>query len=98
MSRIFRFSAAVRPYPGQAAWRFATLPPDVAARVREAAGPRRKGWGSVPVEVGVGSSHWRTSVFPDRHSGSYLLPLKAEIRKRERLLDGDAFEFSLKVV
>ena len=45
-------------------WHFCTLPVDVADDVSIEAGPRG-GFGSVRVEVSIGSSTWRTSLFPD---------------------------------
>jgi hypothetical protein len=47
------------------------------------------GFGSVRVRVELGSSSWETSVFPEPGASTYLLPLKAEIRRREGLQDGD---------
>ena len=43
-------------------------------------------------------TRWRTSVFPDKRSGTFLLPLKAEVRKKERMLDGDTVRVDLRVV
>ncbi len=36
----------------------------------------------------IGKSEWKTSIFPDRHSNTYILPLKKEIRYQENLYDG----------
>jgi hypothetical protein len=38
-----------------------------------------------------------TSIFPDRKAGAYLLPLKAEIRKSEKIRAGDTVRFVLEV-
>ena len=70
------------------AWVFVTLPPDVGEEVRERAGPPR-GFGSVRVEVTVGSTTWRTSVFPDKVRG-YVLPVKKAVRRAESLEVGDS--------
>jgi hypothetical protein len=43
----------------------------------------------VRVEAALGGSRWRTSLFPDRTSGSYLLPVKKAVRDREGIDDGD---------
>lgn len=81
-----------------AAWRFVSLPKEVSERLRSDAGPRKRGWGAVPVEVRIKDARWRTSVFPDKRSGTFLLPLKAEVRKKERMLDGDTVRVDLRVV
>jgi Domain of unknown function (DUF1905) len=48
----------------------------------------RRAFGSLRVRVSLGRSTWSTSLFGDRRSGSYPLPLKAEIRTRERVEAG----------
>lgn len=79
------------------AWRFVTLPQDVAAGIRVLVPRRGPGFGSVRVTATVGATTWRTSVFPDAGSGSYLLPVKAEVRRRERLADGDAVRVAVEI-
>lgn len=91
------FSAELWRHDGDAAWHFVTLPVEVAEQVREEAGEPR-GFGSVRVEVTVGGSTWRTSVFPDTKKGSFVLPVKAEVRRREDLLAGDVVEVGLTVL
>ena len=44
-----------------------------------------KGWGSIPVTATIEVSSWKTSVFFDSKSKCYVLPIKAEIQKREKL-------------
>ena len=86
---FFEFSASVIPYPGMSAWRFVTLPRDITNEIHIRYKNQKKGWGSIPVLVTVGKTSWETSIFPDRKSQSYLLPMKLEIRKKEGILDGD---------
>ncbi len=79
-----------------ASWVFVTLPAEVADDIREMPLPRR-GFGSVKVRVRCGASEWRTSVFPDSRSGSYVLPLKKAVRAREGIDVGDTAAFELDV-
>lgn len=69
-------------------WYFASLSADDSAEIREQPRPRR-GFGSIRVEVNVGSSVWRTSIFPDSKTGCYVFPVKKAIRVTEALGDGD---------
>jgi hypothetical protein len=46
------------------------------------------GWGAIPVEVTLGKSIWRTSMFPLKKEG-YFLPVKKPILKKENLRAGD---------
>jgi hypothetical protein len=74
-------------------WVFLTLPPEVSDDVRLLSGPPT-GFGSVRVEVTLGTSTWRTSVFPDKARG-YVLPVKSAVRRREELELGDRVAVSL---
>jgi hypothetical protein len=76
-------------YSGESAWHFITLPADVSARIKFLQSGRRE-FGSVRVLVTIGKSTFETSVFPDSKSGCYLLPVKASIRKAEKIGHGDA--------
>jgi hypothetical protein len=89
------FTAEVWLYEGDAPWHFVTLPLDLADELRARTAGTRRGFGSVRVSVTLGSSTWSTSVFPDRRSSSYLLPIKAEIREREGIEAGDTVTISL---
>ena len=70
-------------------WRFLRLPVEVADEVRDTAG-EPAGFGSVRVHVRIGQTVWATSVFPEKATGSYLLPVKRSVREREGIDDGDS--------
>jgi len=71
------------------AWRFARVPENISAQIKEMQkGKLRRGWGAIYVEAKIGKTKWITSIFPDRHSATYLLPLKKEVRYEENLYDG----------
>lgn len=72
------------------AWFFITLPIDAAAYVGFYASGA-KGYGTQPVTVKVGETQWQTSVFPDKKSGSFFLPIKAAVRKIEKMNVGETF-------
>ncbi|MCZ8181513.1 MAG: DUF1905 domain-containing protein [Beijerinckiaceae bacterium] len=84
---IVEFTAPLKVWSGPAAWFFVALPQAEAGMIRMAV-PRR-GFGSVRVKARIGEARWTTSIFPDTKAGTYLLPVKAAIRKAERLSDGD---------
>ena len=86
------FKAPCWLYTGKGAWYFVTLPPDSAAEIsyfsKALNGGKRTGWGSVKVTVQIGKTIWQTSLFPDRKNKSYILPIKAAVRKAENIVDG----------
>jgi hypothetical protein len=80
------------------AWRFLGVPKEVAEKIKAGEkGKVRRGWGAMKVKAKIGKTEWSTSIFPDSRSGTYLLPLKKEIRKREGILDGDEVSISLQI-
>lgn len=79
---------------GKASWHFVTVPEAESRRIRFLVG-RPNGFGSVRVRVRIGSSRWSTSLFPDKASGCYFLPLKADIRNAERITTGDRVQVEL---
>ena len=74
-------------WSGESAWYFLALPGGLADEIR--ARTEHVGFVSVKVTATIGSSTWSTSVFPDASSGSYLLPVKAAVRRAEGIDDGD---------
>jgi hypothetical protein len=75
-------------------WHFITLPDDVVDDVLAEAGPRR-GFGSVRVKASIGSTTWRTSLFPDSASASLVLPVKKDVRTAQRIEAGSRCEVTL---
>ena len=75
--------------PTSTAWHFVTIDGDVADAIRAASPGRSAAWGSVYVHVTVGVTRWQTSVFPSKEVKGFLLPVKAAVRKAERLAEGD---------
>lgn len=83
-SHSISFSAPIWLYPGESAnWHFVTLTKEAAKKVQESQeGKKRRGWGAVKVKAEMEGVSWETSIFPDKQSGSYLLPIKAQVRKK----------------
>ena len=86
----YRVRAKVWLYPGAGGWHFVNLSPKQSAEIKARFGDASGGWGTLPVSVRIGNTEWRTSIFPDRKSGSYLFPIKAEVRKKERIAHGSS--------
>ena len=85
----FEFTAPLWRYPGEGGWHFVSLPPEIDDDFAEVTATIRAGFGSVRVAVTVGTTSWRTSIFPDSKTRTYLLPVKKEVRDAEKLETGD---------
>jgi len=102
MTDLIDFTAEIWLWPGDSPWHFITLPVQAADDLRfadgMANGGMRRGFGSIKVHATIGDTVWQTSVFPDKKSASYLLPLKAVVRRAESLAVGDRVHVQLQVL
>lgn len=81
-----------------ASWTFVSVPESESDEILDRAAGFTRGFGSVRVEVTVGTTVWRTSVFPDSQHGSYVLPVKRAVREAEGLRVGAPVLVSLRLV
>ncbi len=95
--RPYAFTAELWVHPGQGGWHFLTVPAEIGADIAEQTVPGRRGFGAVPVTAVVDGTAWRTSLFPDAASRSYLLPVRKGVRTAARLRAGDPVAVELEV-
>jgi hypothetical protein len=93
MNPTFKFKSEIQLWQGKAAWHFIIISKKLSLQIKGFEEKPRKGFGSMPVQVNVGKSQWKTSIFPK--DGTYLLPIKALIRKNEKISAGDRVEVEL---
>ncbi len=95
---VFKIKAKVWLYSGgSASWHFVSLPKNKSEDIKERFGSAKRGWGSIPVVVTIGEVVWKTSIFPDKKTATYFLPLKADIRKRAKIEEGDTINFTIEI-
>lgn len=93
----YKLRSEVFQYPGMGGWHFIGIPKKESEEIKKNFADKKRGWGSLPVIVTLGKSTWKTSIFPDKKSGTYLLPLKADIRKKEGIMHSDKVVFSIEI-
>jgi len=79
------FSGDLWYWRGPAPWFFVTVPAEACDAIR-AWSFVSYGWGMIPVTAKIGRTEWKTSLFPK--DGSYVVPVKAPVRKAEHLDEG----------
>ncbi len=79
-------------------WALVALPPELSREVDDSLTAPPRGFGSVRVEVTVGGSTWRTSLFPSKELDSYVLPVKKAVRRAEQLDMDDSATFTIRVL
>lgn len=95
---IFTFKAKVWLYSSDASsWHFVSVPKKQSDYIRERFESQKRGFGSIRVTVTIGTVVWKTSIFPDSKSGTYFLPLKAEIRRKAKIEEGDTISFTMEI-
>ena len=93
----FEFSASCWKYSGKGSWFFISLPSDLSVEIRELFGQEEQGWGRLSAEAQIGDTTWPTAIWFDTKKQEYLLPLKAEIRRKENISEGDELEVTIRV-
>lgn len=89
------FSGEIFIWRGPAPFYFVTVPPEHSRDIKDISSLVTYGWGVIPVRVRIGKTEWTTSLFPK--DGLYLVPIKASVRKAEKLEDGDTVTLHLDV-
>lgn len=85
----FEFTANTWKYDSHAAWHFVSLPTALSAEIRTMRKWDEEGWGRLKITAKTGASEWKTAIWFDTKHGTYLLPIKAEVRKKEKIELGD---------
>lgn len=83
----FSFEATVIYWRGPSPFFYAPLPAAEAEEIRRVAKFVTYGWGVIPVEATIAGVTFKTSLFPK--DGTYLLPLKAAVRRKTEVTAGD---------
>ncbi|MBI2355700.1 MAG: DUF1905 domain-containing protein [Candidatus Doudnabacteria bacterium] len=93
----YKIKTKVWIWPGMAAWHMVTLPRKQSDKIKELFSDMHRGWSSLPVIVRLGRTSWKTSIFYDKKSAAYVLPLKAEVRKKEKVTGGQTISLVLEI-
>lgn len=82
----YDFMADIWQYDGPGGWVFVSFPLNISSEIRNAFKSEEEGWGRLKATAKIGYTEWKTAIWFDRKRKCYLLPLKAEIRKKEKLM------------
>lgn len=95
MSFTFTFSEAIWQHDGPSGWHFVTVPAPVVDEIRARTAGNGRPFGMVAVRATIGATTWSTTLFADTARDAYLLPVKAQVRRREDVGDGDVVEVTI---
>jgi hypothetical protein len=92
----FEFSGEVWHWRGPSPYHFVTIPDARSEEIQALAASITYGWGMIPVQVCLGDTDWKTSLFPK--DGGYVLPVKDSVRRAEAVELGDSVVVRLTVL
>ena len=90
-SKLWKYKAEI------AAWFFISVSKREVEKMLGHEIKKQRGWGQSPVSITVGQTTWQTCFFPSKKRG-YDLPVKAAVRKAEKLSEGDTIVAEVRVV
>lgn len=95
MNAFYFFSGKIWRSSAGAGWFFVTLPDDLTMPIRTRALGMMKSFGALRVSALIGATKWNTSIFFDTKASAFLLPVKADVRRKEKVGVGDVVTCSI---
>lgn len=84
MKKIFTIRGIVQKYPGLGGWHFVRVSEKDTVQLKKI---KKTGYGLIPIQARLGTSTWATSFLPGKEM--YFVALKASVRKKENIKEGD---------
>ncbi len=81
----YEFTATVWQHSSPGGWYFVSLTEEMSKEIRSLLQSEEEGWGRLKATAQIGNTNWQTAIWFDSKKETYLLPLKAEIRKKETI-------------
>jgi hypothetical protein len=92
---IIEFEGEIFYWRGPAPFLFVAVPEEPSRALKAISARVTYGWGVIPVQVKIGKTGWKTSLFPK--DGRYLVPIRMSVQKSENLDLGDRVAIRLEV-
>ena len=90
-----QFSGELWYWRGPAPFHFVTVPDEQCGALEAASSFVSYGWGMIPAGARIGATAFRTALFPK--DGGYVVPVKTDVRRREKLELGDTVTVQLTI-
>jgi hypothetical protein len=92
---IIEFAGQIIYWRGPSPFHFVAVPEMESQDIQAISRLVTYGWGVIPVKARIGSTDWKTSLFP--RQGRYLVPIRDAVRQAEDLALGDEVAVHLEV-
>lgn len=91
----YKFTGKVWKHDAPGGWYFVSLPKKLSMEIRQSLQWQEEGWGRMKAEAQINEVQWETAIWYDSKRETYLLPIKADIRRMTGLLEEQNVEVSL---
>ncbi|MGI9530563.1 DUF1905 domain-containing protein [Lutimonas sp.] len=81
----YAFIGVIWRHDAPGGWYFVSLPKDISREIKENLGWQEEGWGRMKARARIGILSWETAIWFDSKKKTYIIPMKAEIRKKASL-------------
>jgi Domain of unknown function (DUF1905) len=94
------FTDVCKVWVSKTRWYFVQVPAENTEEIRFFSSnmlAKKRGFGAVKVTANINDVSWQTSIFPSFKTKQYLLFLKADVRKRAKIAEGNVVEVRLNI-
>ncbi len=91
----YHFEGLCWLYKDSGSWYFVSVEKNMAKEIRRYYQKKEEGWGRLKVTAQIGTTCWRTSIWFDTKHDTYLLPIKAEVRKKENIVNNTILKITI---
>jgi hypothetical protein len=85
----YEFTSILWQQASTMGWHFVSLPEKTSTEIRVLLRSHEEGWGRLKATAKIGTTEWKTAIWFDTKRNTYLLPIKATIRNKEKLILDD---------
>ncbi len=93
----YRFTNKIWKHNTEGGWHFVSLPNHISKEIRTTLQWQEEGWGRMKASARIKEFEWDTAIWFDKKRDTYLLPLKAAIRKKAHLKPDDLVTVTLAI-
>jgi hypothetical protein len=91
----YKFTAPVWKHSATGGWYFVSLPIEFSEEIRLNMKLQEEGWGRMKTKAKIRETLWDTAIWYDTKLGTYILPIKAVIRKKEKIAIGNILDVEI---
>ncbi|WP_299114171.1 DUF1905 domain-containing protein [uncultured Winogradskyella sp.] len=91
----YKFSTKIWKHNSSGGWHFVSLPKTISKEIRKNLKWQEEGWGRMKAHAQIDAHKWETAIWFDSKKGTYLLPIKAEIRKKSNLKTNNKIKMNI---